>query len=583
MKRLAMVTAVSTGSTLAVAIFLAASADGAAPQPLWSPRDKGIAASANADASRAAAEVLAKGGNAIDGAVAAALALGVVDPESSGLGGGGFAVVWSAKDKKAHVLDFRETAPAKATRDMFLVDGKPDANKSKWGGLAVAVPGEPAGLAEMEAKYGKLGLSAAAQPAIRLARNGFLASRHLYDAASAQVPKKPPIGFIPPPPVDPKDPLAVLLSPGGQPLVERERVRRPELAKTIEAFAHRGPAAFYQGPIGAQLVKAIAEQGGILTAADLRDYKPLWKEALHGQFRGNDVWATPAPGGGVTALETLNILDARPPLTSLGRGSSAADHVVVEALKHAFADRARSLGDPAFVQVPTERLLSTAYAKELAARIHDDKVGKPESYGDKNLVPPEPAHDGGTSHLCVADGEGNVVSMTSTVNLYFGARFSAGTTGVVLNDEMDDFSAQPGVPNAFGLIGAFANAIAPGKRPTSSTTPMILTRDGEPVLCVGAAGGPTIISATVQAIVNVIDFGLDVQAAVNAPRVHAQWMPDVTAVEVDVSHDVQEALTKRGHKVKEVETLAAAQAIGFGPKRLTAASDPRYGGVPAAP
>jgi gamma-glutamyltranspeptidase/glutathione hydrolase len=416
-----------------------------------------------------------------------------------------------------------------------------------------------------------------------LARSGFLAPRHLYEAVSAQVPKKPPIGFIPPPPVDVKDPLATLFAPGGQPLVERERVRRPELAKTIEAFAHRGPAAFYQGSIGEQLVKAIAHEGGIVTAADLRDYKPLWKDALHGQFRGNDVWTTPAPGGGLTALETLNILDARPPLTALGRGSSASDHVVVEALKHAFADRARSLGDPAFVPVPTERLLSTAYAKELAARIHDDKVGKPESYGDKSLVPPETAHDGGTSHLCVADGNGNVVSMTSTVNLYFGARFSAGTTGVVLNDEMDDFSAQPGVPNAFGLIGAFANAIAPGKRPTSSTSPMILTRDGAPVLCVGAAGGPTIISATVQTIVNVIDFGLDVQAAVNAPRVHAQWMPDVTAVEVDVPRDVQNALTKRGHKVKEVETLAAAQAIGFGPKRLTAASDPRYGGAPAAP
>jgi gamma-glutamyltranspeptidase / glutathione hydrolase len=295
------------------------------------------------------------------------------------------------------------------------------------------------------------------------------------------------------------------------------------------------------------------------------------------------VWTAPAPAGGLTELEVLQILEARPPLTALGRGSSAADHVIAEALKHAFADRARSLGDPAFVKVLEDKLTSAEYARTLAARI-GDKTLPPAAYGDKELAGPADApHDHGTSHLCVADGEGNVVALTTTVNLLFGSRIVDPVSGVVLNDEMDDFSAQPGAPNAFGLIGAFANAVAPGKRPLSSMAPTIVTRDGTPILCVGAAGGPTIVSSTVQTIVNVVDFGLDVSAAVAAPRIHAQWMPNAVVVEPDVPRDVIANLEKRGHKVVPVPTLATVQAVGLSPTRLTAASDPRYGGVPAAP
>jgi gamma-glutamyltranspeptidase/glutathione hydrolase len=586
MKRLTMVTAVAALLTLVAALVLAPAADGAAAAPLWVPRaSRGIAASANVDASRAAAELLAKGGNAVDGAVAAALALGVVDPESSGLGGGGFAVVWVAREKRARVLDFREIAPAKATRDLFVTDGKVDAARSKWGALAVAVPGEPAGLAELAAKYGKLGLAASAQPAIRLARGGFAAPRHLAEAAAPPPPAGAAraFGYSAPLALAEGDPLRALLLPGGHPVAERERLRRPELARSLGELAARGPSAFYQGAIGRAIAQAVQAHGGILTVADLAAYKPLWREPVHGRFRGLDVWGVPAPGGGVTAVEALQILDARPPLPPADRGSSAADHAIAEALKHAFADRARSLGDPAFVTVPEARLASPDYARELAARVADDKVQKPEAYGDKSLVPPDAAHDHGTSHLCVVDGEGNVVAMTSTVNLWFGAHLVAGDTGILLNDEMDDFSAQPGVPNAFGLVGAYANAIAPGKRPTSSMTPTVLTRDGQPVLCVGAAGGPTIISATVQAIVNVIDFGLDVQAAIDQPRVHAQWLPDKLLVEPDVPRDVVDALTRRGHHVAPAPSLAAVQAVGISPERLTAASDPRYGGAPASP
>jgi gamma-glutamyltranspeptidase/glutathione hydrolase len=583
MKRLLMVTAVAAASTLAAAVVVGVGADAAAPASLWAPRTRGIAATANGDASRAAAELLAKGGNAVDGAVAAALALGVVDPESSGLGGGGFAVLWTSKDRRARVLDFRETAPAGARRDMFLVDGRPDPAKSKWGGLAVAVPGEPAGLAELEAKHGRLGLAAATQPAIRLAKGGFALSRHFVEAAAP--PPSLPRAFayaVPPLPVA-GDPLRALLLPSGQPPKEREWLRRADLARTLETLAQRGPAPFYQGAIARAIVQAAQARGGVLTVADLTAYQPRWREPLMGRFRNHELWATPAPGGGVTAVEALQILDARPSLTKLGVGSSAADHAIAEALKHAFADRARALGDPAFVSVPETRLAAPDYARELATRIADDKVQKPEAYGDKSLVPAEAAHDHGTSHLCVVDGEGNVVALTTTVNLWFGAHVVAGDSGIVLNDQMDDFSAQPGVPNAFGLVGAFANAIAPGKRPVSSMAPMIVTRDGAPVLCVGGAGGPTIISATVQTIVNVIDFGLDVQAAVNQPRVHAQWLPDLTSVEPDIPADVVDGLARRGHHVAQAAGLAAVQAVAIGTERLTAASDPRYGGAPAAP
>ncbi len=586
MKRLQMVTAVAGALTLAVILGLAERAHSAAPEPLWAARSRGIAATASLEASRAAAEILRKGGNAVDGAVAAALALGVVQPDSSGLGGGGFAVVWSAKDHKARVLDFRETAPARATADMFVVDGKADPKLSRWGGLAVAVPGEPAGLAELERTSGKLGLAAVVKPAIRLAREGYPVSHHQFcsiDPRRAGCAAPPP-QLLSPPPLGDHDPLRALLFHGDAELEERAIVKRPELAHMLELFGRRGPAAFYSGPVAQSIARVVQARGGVLTTADLAAYKPLWRDAIVGSFRGRQVWAAPAPAGGLTELETLQILDARPALTALGRGSSAADHVIAEALKHAFADRARSLGDPAFVKVLEDKLTSPAYARTLAARISDDKVLPPAAYGDKDLAgPPEPPHDHGTSHLCVADGEGNVVALTTTVNLLFGARIVDPVSGVVLNDEMDDFSAQPGAPNAFGLIGAFANAVAPGKRPLSSMTPTIVTKDGEPILCVGAAGGPTIVSSTVQTIINVIDFGLDVSAAVSAPRIHAQWMPNALVVETDIPRDVVEGLKKRGHKVVPMPSLAAVQAVGLSPARLTAASDPRYGGAPAAP
>ena len=561
-------------SALFVALF-ATFAWAAYPAPLKVPRSRGVVASDNIEASRAGAEILAKGGNAVDAAVATALALGVASPASSGLGGGGFLVFYRAKDQKVEALDFRETAPAAATRDMFLSDGKFVPNLSRVGGLAVAIPGEPAGLAALVAKYGKLKLADDARPAIRLALEGVPTSPYVAKAIGLWMNRNHPV---------PGDSILSLIAPGasGQPLAAGTRLQRRELAATLEKFGAHGADAFYRGEVAREIVAAVKAKGGILTEADLAGYRPRWSAPLEGHFRGHTVFTVPPPSGGLTLLEVLQILDARPSLASFGPGSSGHYHALAEAFKHAFADRARSLGDPAFVDVPAAHLTDPGYAKELASRIHDDKVAAPATYGDKHLAdaPASAAHDHGTSHLCVIDGEGNAVALTSTINLLFGSGVIGGKSGVLLNDEMDDFSAQPGVPNTFGLIGGYANAIAPGKRPLSSMSPTIVVKDGQAVMCVGASGGPTIVTSSAQAIVNVLDHGLDANSAISSPRIHTQWMPDEVYADAEVPADVVENLRKRGQKVLPPKEIGAAQIIVVKGEWLEAASDPRKGGAP---
>lgn len=561
------------GAILAGLLVLAARPTPAATAaPLFSPSEKGIVAADHLDASKAGAEVLRRGGNAMDAAAATALALGVVAPAGSGLGGGGFLVYWEKKTGRAFVLDFREVAPAAASRDMFVTDGKVVAERSRIGGLAIAVPAEPIGLATAEAKLGKAGLSLAVQPAERLAKKGFVATQHLAEVA-AYMNDKLKTGLI-----------RELIAPGGSPLRAGALVKRPLLGNTLGRIGKRGVGWLYDGDAANTIVKTVALAGGNLSAADLRAYRPLWREPLVGMFRGHTTYAMPAPGGGLTATEALQILDAQPPLGERGLGSSASHHAVAEALKHAFADRARLLGDPAFTNVPTETLGSRAYAAARAALVSDDKVQPLDRYGM-----PAPSgtadtpHDHGTSHLCVVDGEGNVAALTSTVNLGFGSGVIDPTTGILLNNQMDDFAAQPDAPNAFGLVGGSANAVAPGKRPLSSMTPMIVTKDGQPVLCVGGSGGPKIVTATVQTIVNVIDHQQQVAAAVALPRIHAQWMPDKLFVEPEIPADVRDALTRRGHVVVPMKDPASVQAIAITPTGLFATSDPRKGGSPAAP
>ncbi len=548
-----------------------ASSWAAHPDPLRVAATKGAVASDTPDASRAGAAVLRAGGNAVDAAVATALALGVVAPGGSGLGGGGFAVIWNQKEGRARTIDFREIAAAAASRDMYV--GKA-AEASKRGGLAVAVPAEGAGLYALHKALGHLPLQKVVAPVVALAR-GFTPIPRLIDTSKRVGPKLPP-----------GEPMLRWLYPNGHPLTAESRVVRANLADTIARFGKLGRDAIYRGPVAADLVSAIQAHGGIVTAEELSAYEPIWRDPLVGSFRGRTIYTIAPPGGGATAIEALNFLDALPALPKGSLGSASYLHRIAEALTNAFADRARWMGDPKFFPVPIDRLASPDYGKSLASHFSEDKVRPIEEYGTpaEKGSPVEPAHDHGTTHVCVVDGEGNAVALTTTVNLELGAQFEGPRSGIVLNDQMDDFSTFPGKPNAFGLVGGEANSIAAGKRPLSSMSPTLVVQDGALLMCAGGSGGPTIPASTVQAIVAVIDEAHDADGAVSTPRVYAQWKPDTIVLEQDTPTDVADGLIKRGHKIRRLEHGApAAQVILIHDNLVEAASDPRKGGVPASP
>jgi gamma-glutamyltranspeptidase / glutathione hydrolase len=564
--------------------FIAPAARAATPPPLRAAH--AAVASDNPLASAAGLSLLQAGGNAIDAACATALALGVVHPFASGIGGGGFAVVYVAKEKKVYALDFRERAPAAIRPDSFLRDGRADPALSATGGLAVAVPGEVRGLGELVRRWGALPFRKCVEPAQRLATRGFPVSWRLAESFGQLAEKK-----TAPPGAAANGVQAVKADPvfetifGGKLLTTADRWKRPDLAWTLDRLRAGGADAFYKGEIASAIVKAVRDGGGVMSTEDLTSYAPSDRAPLEGAYRGLRVFSMPpSSSGGIVLIETLGILSARYPdgaaLTKLGRNSSAYLHVLAEAFKHGFADRARQLGDTDFVTVDLAHLTSAAYHRELAARIKDDGVQPRDSYG----MPGGPAalhRDGGTTNLCVIDAEGNAVALTTTVNLGFGAKVVAGKTGILLNDQMDDFSLEPGVPNAFGLVGSTQNAVAPGKRPLSSMTPTIVL-DGDRVkMTAGAAGGPTIITATTQVLLNVLDFGLDAQAAVSAPRVHDQWMPEVLSIEPDIVVDVRQGLEKRGQKLRELPRIGVANAIVRTERGLEAAAEPRSAGAPA--
>ena len=541
-------------------------------------------ASDNPLASAAGLEVLRAGGNAIDAACATALALGVVHPFASGMGGGGFAVVYVAKEKQVYALDFRERAPAAIRPELFQRDGRADPALSATGGLAVAVPGEVRGLGELVRRWGALPFRRCVEPARRLAAQGFPVSWRLGEASAALADKdaKTPAGA----PRLPRAADAIFEAVFARKLLTvDERWRRPDLAWTLDKLRAGGPDAFYKGEIAAAIVKAVKDGGGVLSAEDLTTYAPTVRTPLEVPYRGLRVFSMPpSSSGGVVLIETLGILAARYPepgaLAKLGRNSSAYLHVLTEAFKHGFADRARLLGDSDFVSVDLPRLTSPAYHRELAGRIKDDGVLSRDAYGMAGG--PAAVHkDSGTTHLCVIDADGNAVALTTTVNLGFGAHLVAGKTGILLNDQMDDFSLQPGVPNAFGLVGSTQNAVAPRKRPLSSMTPTIVL-DGDRVkMTVGAAGGPTIITATTQVLLDVLDFQLDAQAAVSAPRVHHQWLPEALMLEPDIVRDVRDGLERRGHKLRDLPRIGVANAIVRTDRGLEAGAEPRSAGAPA--
>lgn len=532
---------------------------GAAPPPAVGPG--GMVAADHPACSEAAAGVLGRGGNAVDGAVAAALACGVVQPSSSGLGGGGFAVVVDAQGAPS-VLDFREVAPKAASRDMYVADGVAK-DASTRGGLAVGVPGEPRGLAALHRRHGRLALEEVAAPAVALAREGFSVGPHLARALGAD------------------QSLGTALSRElyGKGIPDRgDRVRNAALARTLEAWARSGGEALSSGSLARTLVADAAREGGVLTLDDLAAYAPRDREPVVGTYRGWTVLTMPPPSsGGVVLLQALKVLEAED-LPALGHNSGAYLHRLAETLQHAFADRARFMGDPDRTEVPVGDLLSEARIAEVRQRFVDSRTFGADWYG----MPVDPGTDGGTQHISVVDSSGMAVALTTTINTSFGSKVVVDKLGLVLNNEMDDFVARPGEPNDYGLVGSEANAVAPGARPLSSMAPTVLiSPDGTERIVVGASGGPFIITATLQVILNLVDFGLDPSEAVAAPRIHHQWQPQLVFVEKELGSDTRALLEARGHVLKQLDPFSSVQVIRWTQGQAEGASDPRKGGWPA--
>ena len=527
----------------------------------------------HAEASEVGAEILAAGGNAADAAAATMLALGVINPASSGLGGGGFALYYSAKDDSVSFLDFRERAPRAATRTMFDKAERPPpgpANApSQLGGLASGVPGEPAGIEALVRRFGRLSLDQVVAPALRLAERGATVSEAL--AAMGAVFE----GQLR------EDPVMASWN-----LERGAMLKRPSLARVLRAFAQKGAAVIYGGVIGQEMVASVRQHGGIMTLDDLRAYRVRNRKPLEATVYGHRwVTAPPPSAGGFTLIQSLLILQK-----ALGP-HPAHDafflHAMAESWKGPFLDRQRYFGDPDQVILPVDRLLQDSRVAKRAELVADGKAHPSESYDfpiewtrDQVVVP-----DGsGTSHLCVVDAEGNVASVTTTVNLPFGARFTGG--GIVMNDEMDDFASDVGEANAFGLVGGARNLPGPWKRPVSTMSPTIVFTDAKPALCVGASGGSRIVTATEQVATNVLLFGMDIAEAVAAPRIHHQGVPDTLRVEeiAPLDPSLRDALRARGHLITPIHNVANVQAIEIErtPTRsLHAASDPRKGGRPA--
>lgn len=517
-------------------------------------------------------DILARGGNAVDAAVATGFAMAVTYPRAGNLGGGGFMTIYNAERNEAITIDYRETAPAAATRDMFLgADGKPDPAKSRSSVLGVGVPGSVAGLALAHAKYGsgKFTLAELIAPAVKLAREGIPVEDDTADSlpgARSMFARWPASARI-------------FLKSDGNALGAGDTLLQTDLAATLEAIAAKGPEGFYQGTTAQKLVDAIRADGGIMTLDDLKEYRPVIRTPVRGSYRGYDIVSMPLPSsGGVVLVEMLNILEGYP-LKEMGRQSADTLHVMIEAMKRGYADRARHLGDPATADVPMQRLTSKDYAAKLRESIDMQRATKAADIAD---LSPQKREGQNTTHYSVVDRLGNAVSNTYTLNFSYGLGMVAEGTGVILNNELDDFTAAVGAANAYGLVGYEANLPGPGKRPLSSMSPTIVLKDGKPVLVTGTPGGSRIITGVLQVILNTIDHGMNAAAAVAAPRLHNQWLPDEVRVENGFPTDVLENLRARGHNVLTPLPQTSANSIGITATGLAGAPDPRTRGATAA-
>ncbi len=543
-------------------------------------------------ASEAGAAMLRAGGNAVDAAVAAAFTLSVVRPDSCGIGGGGFMLVHlPARDgepARTIAMDHRETAPAAVDAEYFLRlrdDGSP-ADVSRIGVHSAGVPGTVAGLLSVHERFGRLPRARVMGPAIAIARDGWVADEH-HAAVAGELERRVAAA----PHAMPRAAwIRQRLGDSGR-IVAGDRLENPEQARTLELIAARGAEAFYRGPIAEAIVQAMQAAGGPMTAEDLAGYRPREFEPVRGTFRGRTVLSMPPPSSGGTAiLQALGILER---LDAAGRGGEGPEdprrvHALAESLKHAFADRAEWMADPDFAAVPLERLLAVETLDDAAARVDAGRTFAPTHYG--SAMPPP--IDGGTSHLSVVDDSGMAVALTETINLAYGSLVPVPGFGFVLNNQMDDFTTEPGMPNAFGLVQSDRNLPAPGKRPLSSMSPtIVLDSDGAVELVVGASGGPRIITATLQVILGVLDHGMSVGEAVARPRLHHQWMPDVLEFEpgwaagasaaADAAADPVAAMEALGHRTGRRDGVGVVQAILVREGVRRAASDPRKGGRPA--
>jgi gamma-glutamyltranspeptidase/glutathione hydrolase len=522
-------------------------------------------------ATQIGAGILRQGGNAVDAAVATGFALAVTYPRAGNIGGGGFMIIHSADRKQDIAIDYRETAPAAATRDMFLgPDGKPMAAKSRDMALGIGVPGTVAGLAMALQQYGSGNFTLAdlLKPAIALAANGIIVTDDTADTLPdwhRRLARWPASAKI-------------FSRADGASLREGDTLIQADLAATLSAIAAQGPRGFYQGPVAENIVKSIGEAGGIMTTDDLESYQPVIRAPVLGSYRGYDIVSMPQPSsGGVVLLETLNILEGFP-MRDMAQGTAPSLHVMIEAMKRAYADRARYLGDPAFVNAPIATLIARDYAEKQRLSID---LNRATPWTDALSATP-PREGSNTTHFSVIDSRGNAVSNTYTLNFSYGLGLVAEGTGVLLNNELDDFTAAPGASNAYGLVGFEANLPGPGKRPLSSMAPTIVLKDGKPVLVTGSPGGSRIISTVLQVIINVLDYHMDIAEAVAAPRLHHQWLPDEVRIERGFAPDSIAALKAMGHVVVEPLGQTSANSIAVTPYGVMGAPDPRTRGAAAA-
>ncbi|GAB4307088.1 MAG: gamma-glutamyltransferase [Geminocystis sp.] len=523
----------------------------------------GMVSSQEKLATQAGLEVLQQGGNAVDAAVTVGFALAVTLPRAGNIGGGGFMMIHFADNNQNIALDYREKAPLKATKNMFLDDkGEVNSNKSRFSHLAVGVPGTVAGLTFALEKYGTISLKRALQPAIELAEKGFPVTQDFYDSLLFSRPY-----------LERNPASQEIYFPNGNPPPIGSTFQQPQLAKTLKLIAKEGKKAFYEGEIARNIVQEMSKNGGLITLEDLMSYEPKIRQPIQGEYLGYQIYSMPPPSsGGVHLIQMLNILKGFD-LKNLGHNTADTIHLMAETMKLAYADRSLYLGDPDFVDVPIQGLISQEYADFLR-----EKIDKNQAIPSNKIKPNHPfnfreSHE--TTHYSIVDQYGNAVANTYTLNFSYGTGITVPNSGFLLNNEMDDFVAKPNTPNAYGLTGGEYNAIAPEKRMLSSMTPTIITKDGEVFLVTGSPGGSRIITTVLQIIINVLEFNLNIAEATVSPRFHHQWLPDELLLEKGINQDTRQILAKKGHNLKDSRAMGSTQSIMKQDKFLYGFSDPR--------